>query len=652
MNMWKRYLFGIICASAFCGCSHFTPFPKDVEDAIDMAGNNWEELFGVMQHYRESGDTAKLRAAEFIIGNMKDKRYYEGETVDRYHEFMDSLFAIKQDAYDIGSLAKQFLVSNGGKSGMEGVEVRRDVETLRKNEIIDNIEHAFKVWQAPWNKTLDLDEFCEFILPYRTGTEKPEEWRKRYAEEFGRILFKDSVYTSADACMAVNAYLIDKGIKIIPGAISSIDLMPCSLLRMNFGKCNDCARLAVYAMRSVGVPVSMCSIPHWGTKGNGHTFNVLRGEDGRLYDFLGTEAQPGHHLEMFHDSVPKVYMMTYGKQKASLAVVGKGEDIPRFFKNPYLMDITEKMEAINTANVTIPFTASGRFGYLCVFDINGWVPVAWGEVKNGSAVFNNVGTGVVYQAATFADDKLQCHGFPFLVESNGFIRYFKPQKNTFAYVLERKNPESNSWEGVPKQVIGGVFQGANQKDFRDAITYYKIENEPPLKYVTVKTDSGHPVKYLRYLSSANTYGNMGEVEFYTQNGAFPLQGKVYGNFRPSKYFPTNGAEKLFDGDPLTFFHTSDSLCWGAIELERPVSISRIRFIIRNDDNGIRKGHEYELFYASDSCWKSLGRKTAVADDEIRYENLPKNALFWLRDYTKGHEERIFEINSSGTVVWH
>ena len=181
--MWKRYLFGIICASAFCGCSHFTPFPKDVEDAIDMAGNNWEELFGVMQHFRESGDTAKLRAAEFIIGNMKDKRYYEGETVDRYHEFMDSLFAIKQDAYDIGSLAKQFLVSNGGKSGMEGVEVRSDVETLRKNEIIDNIEHAFKVWQAPWNKTLDLDEFCEFILPYRTGTEKPEEWRKRYAEE-------------------------------------------------------------------------------------------------------------------------------------------------------------------------------------------------------------------------------------------------------------------------------------------------------------------------------------------------------------------------------------------------------------------------------------------------------------------------------------
>lgn len=636
----------------FCDCSHFTSFPKDVEDAIGMAGNNCEELFGVMQYYREGGDTVKQRAAEFVIGNMKDKYFYDGETVDRYHEFMDSLFAIKQESYDIGSLANQFLRANGGKSGMEGVEVRRDVETLRQHEIISNIEHAFKTWQAPWNKALGFNEFCEYILPYRTGTEKPEDWRKRYAEEFGKLLCADSIYTAVEACVAVNACLIDRRIKIMPGAISLIDLVPGSLLRMSFGKCNDCARLAVYAMRSVGIPVSMCSIPHWGTKGNGHSFNVLRGEDGRLYDFLGTEAQPGHHLEMFHDSVPKVYMMTYGKQETSLAVVGKGENIPKYFRNPYLMDVTGKIDAINTADVSVPFTGRERFAYLCVFDISGWVPVAWGKVENGNAVFHNVGTGVVYQLATFSDDKLQCHGFPFLTENGGVIRYFTPQDETFAYTLERKNPESNSWEGISKQVIGGVFQGANQKDFGDAITYYRIENEPPIRFITVETDEGRPVKYLRYLASENTYGNMGEVEFYKQNDNTPLRGKVYGNFRPSRYFPDNGAEKLFDGDPLTFFHTSDSLCWGAIELEHPVPISKIRFIIRNDDNGIRKGHEYELFYASDSCWKSLGRKTAITDDEIRYANLPKNALFWLRDYTKGHEERIFEISSSGAVIWH
>lgn len=650
--MLKRLCVGIVCVLVCCSCTHFTSFPKDVEDAIGRAGANWEELFAVMQHYQENADTAKLRAAEFIIGNMKDKCFYDGETVDRYHQFMDSLFAIRQEAYDIARLAKQFQQANGGESGTDGLKVCRDVETLKRDEIISNIEDAFKVWQAPWNKALGFDDFCEYILPYRMGTERLEEWRKRYVEEFGKLLCTDSAYTAVGACMAVNAYLIKRKIKIIPGAISSIDLMPCSLLRMNFGKCNDCVRLAVYAMRAVGIPVSMCSIPHWGTRSGNHTFNVLRGDDGRLWDFLGTEAQPGHHLEMFHDSVPKAYMMAYGKQETSLAIVGKGEDMPEFFRNPYLMDVTGRIGAINTADVSVSFAGKERFAYLCVFDIAGWIPVAWGKAENGKAMFENVGTGVVYQLATFSDGKLQCHGFPFLLENGGSIRYFTPEAQTFSYKLERKNPESNSWEGISKQVIGGVFQGANQKDFGDAITYYKIEKEPPIRFVSVETNCDKPVKYLRYLASENTYGNMGEVEFYAQGNTVPLRGKVYGSFRPSKYFPENGADKLFDGDPLTFFHTSDSLCWDAIELERPASISKIRFIIRNDDNGIRKGHEYELFYASDSCWKSLGKKIAVMDDEIQYANLPKNALFWLRDYTKGHEERIFEISNSGVVIWH
>ena len=40
---------------------------------------------------------------------------------------------------------------------------------------------------------------------------------------------------------------------------------------------------------------------------------------------------------------------------------------------------------------------------------------------------------------------------------------------------------------------------------------------------------------------------------------------------------------------LTFFHTSDSLAWGAVELPEPSAVSKIRFKIRNDDNGIRSG---------------------------------------------------------------
>lgn len=635
-----------------CGCGKFTALPEDVEAALEKSGDNWEELFSVISHYRDSGDTVKLKAAEFIIGNMKEKYFYDGKQVDMYHHFMDSLFNTGQETYDVAGLARQYYEQNGGGAPEDGMEICHDVKTLKASYVIDNIEHAFKAWRAPWNKSLGFDDFCEFLLPYRTGTERPGEWREPYAEEFAGLVSSDSTRSAIDACISVNKYLINKKIKIIPGAISPIELMPGSLQKMTFGKCTDCARLAVYAMRSAGIPASMCVIPHWGTKNGGHSFNVLKGDGEQLYDFLGTEAQPGHHLEMFHDSVPKVYMTTYGKQASSLAVIGKGEDIPDFFKNPYIKDVTGKIRTINTTDISMPVVTDERFVYLCVFDITGWVPVAWGTAENGNVTFDHIGTGVVYQMATYSNSILHPHGFPFLVNNDGGVRYFKPGKHTFAYTLERKNPESNSWEGISRQVIGGVFQGACQRDFSDAVTYYEIDKEPPLKFITVTTHDKRPVRYIRYRSSAGTYGNMGEVEFYTPDSGTPLRGKVYGCFQPSKYFPDNGAEKLFDGDPLTFFHTSDSLSWGAMELDRPASISKIRFIIRNDDNGIRKGHEYELFYASDSCWKSLGRRTATRDDGILYTGLPGKALFWLRDYTKGHEERIFEISDGGNVVWH
>ena len=131
-----------------------------------------------------------------------------------------------------------------------------------------------------------------------------------------------------------------------------------------------------------------------------------------------------------------------------------------------------------------------------------------------------------------------------------------------------------------------------------------------------------------------------------------LRGKVMGGYKPSIYYPRNGAEMLFDGDALTFFHTSDLGSWGGLELPAPAKVSAIRFLIRNDDNGIRRGHEYELFYASDGKWLSAGRQIAPADDEIKFAGVPAGALLWLHDHTGGREERIFEVTDNNKIIWH
>ena len=180
-----------------------------------------------------------------------------------------------------------------------------------------------------------------------------------------------------------------------------------------------------------------------------------------------------------------------------------------------------------------------------------------------------------------------------------------------------------------------------------------ISEEPDFKYTTIYplSNANAQVKYVRYLSSDKTWGNMAEVEFYSANSDIPLKGKTIGNYTVSEFYPRNGVDKLFDGDPLSFFHTNDTLSWGGLELEYPVTISKIRYLIRNDDNGIRRGHEYELFYMNEGNWQSLGKQIAMEDDRLLYKNIPIGALYWLRDYTRGREERIFEIKND-TVIWH
>lgn len=51
-------------------------------------------------------------------------------------------------------------------------------------------------------------------------------------------------------------------------------------------------------------------------------------------------------------------------------------------------------------------------------------------------------------------------------------------------------------------------------------------------------------------------------------------------------------------------------------------MDRIHIVPRNDDNFIRPGDEYELFYQNGAeGWISLGRQTAVTD-RLKYDRIP------------------------------
>lgn len=66
-------------------------------------------------------------------------------------------------------------------------------------------------------------------------------------------------------------------------------------------------------------------------------------------------------------------------------------------------------------------------------------------------------------------------------------------------------------------------------------------------------------------------------------------------------------------------------------------------------NEIEIGDKYQLLYWLDG-WQSLGIQTAT-QKIIYFKNAPSNALFWIRDLTKGKQERIFTYKNNKIQWW-
>ena len=107
-------------------------------------------------------------------------------------------------------------------------------------------------------------------------------------------------------------------------------------------------------------------------------------------------------------------------------------------------------------------------------------------------------------------------------------------------------------------------------------------------------------------------------------------------------------QNMVDGDPLTFYFTGFMGSTILMDFGKQVVLDSFVFIPRNDDNFIRPGDEYELFYhGGRKGWVSLGRKIARGVS-LSYV-VPRGALFHLRCLTRGKEEQVFQIEKGKQV---
>ena len=105
----------------------------------------------------------------------------------------------------------------------------------------------------------------------------------------------------------------------------------------------------------------------------------------------------------------------------------------------------------------------------------------------------------------------------------------------------------------------------------------------------------------------------------------------------------------FDGETNTSFdHNTPDDGWTGIDLGTPQKITKIIYTPRNSANYIKNGQQYELFVSSKNGWESLGVQIPKADS-LHYDNVPMGGLYYLKNYSEGKQERIFEIKDYAPI---
>ena len=351
--------------------------------------------------------------------------------------------------------------------------------------------------------------------------------------------------------------------------------------------------------------------------------------------------------------LPGGFRHTYAKQLDSPAMQHeRGEYLPQTFQNSCIRDVNDSY--FDCKDITISFTQKppkkSKYAYLSNFNNRDWIPVYWGKTNGRKAVFNKMGKDVAYLPVYYDQWGVTPAADPFILTKEGEVKKLIPDHSKIqTLILKRKYKLGD----VPKKgelLVGGRFQVADKADFSDSLTVYVVDTLPEILYNPVNLTLKKPYRYFRFLSPPNSQGGqISEIEIYSTDSKTKLTGKVIGNTHCDSGWE---AENVFDGNPLTSYQCAwGEIGWVGLDFGKPTNIAYFRYLPRNDDNFIKEGEEYELFYWENYQWNSLGKQTGTSKQYLEYTNAPLNALFWLRNLTKGKEERIFTYENGKQIWW-
>ena len=642
----------IILASALISCNHYS---AKMQKTFQIAGENAQELKKVLTHYRQKDpNKLKYKAAQFLIENMAYHYTLQGPSVDRYYKTLDSIIQdTTQDYFELNTALKQI-----PEPDPDSIYATYDAQVISADFLIHHIDAAFLTRNYPWTDSVSFEDFCEYVLPYRVEFEPFENWMEIYAQNLQRYTDSLNGINANDSmvCAFFNQNLLHPETDYSIAYQTIFDLYPSKLFDMmttwSIGRCKELTEFSHYVLRSVGLPIRWDATPNWGNRFNGHSWSTIK-MNGKLYPFQLKDPQVeiGKHIRRDVNKISKVYRHMYSIQNESLCMRDIKEKIPPFFNDPYMKDVTDEYE--KTINPVIELTSTppngNNIAYLTVFNNYQWVPVDWGIIKKQSVLLHKIPPHCVFLVMYYnQNQEFTPASYPFYVTNEGQIVTLRPDTHKSRKIqINRKYPNLNTID-IPQKLINGIFQGANNADFSDAVNLYTIDTLNNVSPHTVRIKNNTPFRFFRFLSPPKGFGNMAELTVYDNLGK-EIHGIPIGTTNCSR---GNDIHKVFDKDPLTYFLSFESEnTFLGLQFNQPHCISEIYFLPHNDGNFIQENNIYELFYY-DLMWKSLGRKTGTqTGGTLIFDNVPENTLLLLKNHTHGTEERIFTY-INGQQQWY
>lgn len=405
-----------------------------LEKALSMAGENRVELEKVLEYYKN--DSLKLEAARFLIRNMpfhfSQMEYFVSPEGERYipdiRNFADNQ-AVKKHCDSLQE--KGYTIRE---------EIVYDIKVLQSNYLIRNIDLAFQVWQKPWAKDISFEDFCRFILPYRSQTEVISNLREEFMIRYMPSLDTARVCNPLDAAKIVHELLCKKIRYQKTGTPLANTIRETD--QTGIGTCEALCDYTAFVMRAVGIPIAVyqttwtrmafihnwCAVPY---NGSFHHFNP---GDTAMYSYAEKLAT------VYYLQPAKVYRRHFD---ADLSVLPQPDDgYVTLLKSPLFTDVTDEQKLPTyTLQVPINTKAIKKKGlvYLCTFNNDDWVPIAIGRRENGICRFSHVaGRNILIVAEASEKNELRYISEPFQTDDKGKIQILKPDFSQTTFVINRE----------------------------------------------------------------------------------------------------------------------------------------------------------------------------------------------------------------------